>query len=206
MSLDVVASEASAPDATLVPEWASDRLRVFPAAVAKDACERIVERCDALKLEPGPLHNNTTGGRFYDPSFRLTSVGWLAERDWIYDLMYGYAEQVNRDWGFILGDADHLQYAVYQKNDFFEHHKDMLRVRTGTIRKVSVVLQLDPPEAYRGGRLDFLDDDYGPFRLDAFAAQGSVAVFASLLKHRVTPIKEGKRRSLTAWFKGPPFR
>jgi PKHD-type hydroxylase len=198
--------ERSAAEGALVPEWAADRLQVIPAAVAAATCARIIARGDTLELKPGSLYSNATGGRFYNPSFRLTSVGWLAERDWIYDLMYGYAEQVNRDWGFVLGDADHLQYAVYQKSDFFEHHKDMLRVRTGTIRKVSVVLQLDPPEAYRGGRLEFLDDDFGLFRVDAFAAQGSVAVFASLLKHRVTPIKEGKRRSLTAWFKGPPFR
>lgn len=189
-----------------VPEWAVDRLRIFPGAVATTTCERIVERCNALELRQGSLHNNATGARFQDPSFRMTSVGWLAERDWIYELMHGYADEVNRDWDFVLSDADHLQYAVYQKNDFFEHHKDMLRVRTGTIRKVSVVLQLDPPEAYRGGRLEFLDDDFGPFRVEAFAAQGSIAVFNSLLKHRVTPIKDGKRRSLTGWFKGPPFR
>lgn len=189
-----------------VPAFADDRLRLFPAAVAGETCKRIIERCDGLELKPGSLHDNGTGGRFYDPHFRMTSVGWLAERDWIYDLMNGFAEAANKDWGYVLGEADQLQYAVYRRNDFFEHHKDMLRVRTGTIRKLSVVLQLDPPEAYRGGRLDFLDDDFGPFRLDAFAPQGSVAVFASLLKHRVTPVKEGKRRSLTAWFKGPPFR
>ena len=59
---------------------------------------------------------------------------------------------------------------------------------------------------YRGGRLEFLDGDFGVFTAEAFAAQGSVAVFASLLKHRVTPVKDGERRSLTAWFKGPAFR
>ena len=104
----------------------------------------------------------------------------------------------------ICGDK-HV-YAIYRRNDFFEWHKDMLRIRKSVIRKISVVLQLVSPENYRGGRLEFLDNDFGVFVPESFAAQGSVAVFASLLKHRVTPLKEGERRSLTAWFKGPPFR
>lgn len=189
-----------------VPEWLYDRLQLFPAAVSAGDCERIAARGDGLSLETGPLHNNTTGERFYDPAFRLTSIGWLKERDWIYDLVHAFAAQANGAWGFEIDDADQLQYALYRRNDFFECHTDMLRVRSGPIRKVSVVVQLSPPESYRGGRLEFLDDDFGVFKADGFVPQGSVAVFASLLKHRVTPVKEGERRSLTAWFKGPAFR
>lgn len=189
-----------------LPIWLHDRLRIYPNAVSRDECVAIVAKCGELKLGDGPLHNNLTGERFHDSNFRMTSVGWYGARDWIFELVCRYADLANNDWGFELTEADELQYAVYRKNDFFECHKDMLRVRNGAIRKVSVVLQLDPPAAYRGGRLEFLDEDFGLFRPDAFAAQGSVAVFSSLLKHRVTPIKEGERRSLTAWFKGPPFR
>lgn len=189
-----------------VPEWALDRLRLFPAAIAAAECDKIAACGDALALEQGSLHNNKTGERFYDPDFRLTTVGWLKEHDWIYDLARSFATQVNAEWGYDLNDADHLQYALYRKNDFFEWHKDMLRVRNATIRKVSVVVQLSDPAAYRGGRLEFRDDDFGVFKADGFVPQGSVAVFSSLLKHRVTPVKEGERRSLTAWFKGPAFR
>jgi PKHD-type hydroxylase len=204
--LEPAAATAYAAEEPPVPDWALDRLRLFPAVVSAEACEQIIARCKALEMDRGPLHNNTTGDRFYDAHFRMTSVGWIKDRDWIHDLMHGYAREANEDWGFVLDDADQLQFAVYRKNDFFEFHKDLLRVRRGTIRKVSAVLQLDPPQNYRGGALEFLDEDFGPFRLDAFAAQGSVAVFSSLLKHRVTPIKGGERRSLTVWFKGPPFR
>jgi PKHD-type hydroxylase len=183
-----------------------DLLRVFPAAVPSDVCARIVERCDGLQLEPGPLHNNATGERFYDTKVRLTSVGWLRERDWVFDLVQSYATRVNAAWGFDLTACDALQYAVYRKFDFFDWHKDMLRVREGAIRKLSVVVQLSPPEAYGGGRLEFVDGDLGRIEATGFHAQGSVAVFNSRLRHRVTPVKDGERRSLTAWFKGPPFR
>jgi PKHD-type hydroxylase len=196
---------ANAPQ-SLLPDWAVDRLRLLPQAVSRDTCEQIVSVGLSLDLTQGPLHNNTTGERFFDPFHRMTSVGWIKEHAWIGKLMHDFAEEANRDWGYVLDDADQPQFALYRKNDFFEFHRDLLRVRQGTIRKVSVVLQLDPPESYRGGQLEFLDDDVGILVPPAFAAQGSVAVFSSLLKHRVTPVKEGERRSLTVWFKGPPFR
>jgi PKHD-type hydroxylase len=201
-----MAGVAPAGDEPCVPARVADRLQIFPAAVPVEACERIVASGDASALEPGSLHNNLTNERFYDEHVRMTSVGWLRERDWIFEIAKGFADRANEAWGFELNDVDPMQYAVYRRNDFFEWHKDMLRVRSGPIRKVSVVLQLSAPEQYRGGRLQFLDSDFAPFTPEAFVPQGSVAVFASLLKHRVTPIKDGERRSLTVWFKGPAFR
>src|SRR6185436_8572463 len=129
-----------------VPELALDRLRVFSAAVADDVCDRILGRCDELELGPGGLHNNETGARFYDEGIRITSVGWLKERDWIHDLLSSFADQVNADWAFDLTSTDPLQFALYRRFDFFEWHKDMLRERRGPIRKVSVVLQLSSPD------------------------------------------------------------
>lgn len=189
-----------------VPDWLDDRLAVFPSAVAGDVCEQIVTLGKTLPEHPGPLYNEKTEERYFDPEVRLTNVAWFQPRDWVFELMRGFAMQANSRWGYDIDDADPMQYAIYRRNDFFEWHRDMLRIRKGAIRKLSVVLQLAPPQAYRGGRLEFLDNEFGVFVPDSFVAQGSVAVFASLLKHRVTPIKEGERRSLTAWFKGPPFR
>jgi PKHD-type hydroxylase len=196
---------SSGGDTVCVPAWAADRLEVFSAAVPAEVCEKITATGDTCTLESGPLHDNATNERFYDERIRMTSVGWLQE-PWILELAQGFADRANGAWGFELNDTDRMQYAVYRRHDFFEWHQDMLRVRHGPIRKVSVVLQLSAPEHYRGGRLQFLDSEFGPFTPEAFVPQGSVAVFSSLLKHRVTPIKDGERRSLTVWFKGPPFR
>lgn len=201
-----MANDIQGADASDVPAWAQDRLAVFPGAVARETCAKIVAAGAALALNPGPVYNENTDERVFDSSVRMTSVGWFKERDWIFELMREFALRVNAAWGFDIDDADPMQFAVYRANDFFEWHKDMLRLRRTVIRKLSVVLQLDAPAAYRGGMLEFLDNDYGVFVPNAFAGQGSVAVFSTLLKHRVTPIKQGERRSLTAWFKGPSFR
>lgn len=189
-----------------VPEWARDRLVVFPAAVARATCETIIALGCARPLAQGPLYDEVKGERVFDPTVRLTSVGWFTEKDWVFDLMLDFAMRVNATWGFDITENDPMQFAVYRRGDFFEWHKDMLRVRQTIIRKLSVVLQLDAAEDYQGGKLEFLDNDHGVFVPQSFARQGSVAVFSTLLKHRVTPLKAGERRSLTAWFKGPPFR
>ncbi len=189
-----------------VPEWARDRLAVYPAAASADICDRILAAGAALPLAQGPLFSERSGERFFDPEIRLTNVGWFTARDWLFELMEGFAGRANAGWQYAIDDADPMQFAVYRRNDFFEWHKDMLRLRQSAIRKISVVLQLTAPDQYSGGRLEFLDNDHGIFASDAFVARGSVAVFSTLLKHRVTPIKRGERCSLTAWFKGPPFR
>ncbi len=192
--------------ATEAPAWMEDRLRIFPAAVPAATCDAIIAQGDAIAHEPGHLYDNRTGERFLNPHIRLSSVAWLTAHDATFELMQRFANDVNAAWNFDITCADRLQYALYRRNDFFECHKDMLRVRTGPIRKISVVLQLSHPRQYTGGKLQFLDDDAGIIAPESFTPQGSVAVFASLLKHRVTPVKHGERRSLTAWFKGPPFR
>lgn len=189
-----------------VPEWARDRLVMFPAAVARTTCETITALGCERPLAPGPLYDEVKAERVFDPTVRQTSVGWFTEKDWVFDLMREFAMRVNATWGFDITENDPMQFAVYRRGDFFEWHKDMLRVRQTMIRKISVVLQLDAPGAYVGGKLEFLDNDHGVFVPQSFAQQGSVAVFSPLLKHRVTPLKSGERRSLTAWFKGPPFR
>jgi PKHD-type hydroxylase len=189
-----------------VPEWARDRLVLFPAAVSRERCEAILALGVERPLTPGPLYSELKRERIFDPTVRLTSVGWFVEKDWVHDLMFDFAMRVNAVWQFDVTTSDPIQFAVYRRGDFFEWHKDMLRVRQTTIRKISVVLQLDAPDAYHGGKLEFLDNDHGVFVPPSFERQGSVAVFSSLLKHRVTPVKQGQRRSLTAWFKGPPFR
>ncbi len=186
------------------PEWAEDIVAIFPGAVPADLCSRIVSEGLARPFGPGPLHNTKTGARYFDPTVRAVQVSWF-EGGWIADFMRGLLARANDEWGYVVTGMDPVQFARYGKHDFFEWHSDFRFVRRGPIRKLSVVVQLDPPGAYRGGELAFSRDG-STWAPETFRPQGSVAVFASLINHRVTPVKEGERRSLTAWFTGPPFR
>ena len=36
--------------------------------------------------------------------------------------------------------------------------------------------------------------------------RGHAIFFASFIRHRVTPVTKGNRKSLVMWFGGPPFK
>ena len=59
------------------------------------------------------------------------------------------------------------------------------------------------PDAYRGGALELQPDSQVTA---APRAQGTAVLFPSFVLHRVTPITEGTRWSLTLWAHGPAFR
>tara|TARA_B100000925_G_scaffold226625_1_gene175101 strand:- start:6523 stop:7278 length:756 start_codon:yes stop_codon:yes gene_type:complete len=80
----------------------------------------------------------------------------------------------------------------------------------GTIRKLSVTVNLTDTNDYKGGDLKFdlgkhHSDDQFHDVLEA-RQQGTVIVFPSFMQHCVTPVTEGTRYSLVLWCSGRPFR
>ena len=80
----------------------------------------------------------------------------------------------------------------------------------GKVRKISVTINLSPPDSYEGGNLKF---DFGPHtdgnryqEVSEARDQGSIVVFPSFLDHTITPITKGKRYSLVLWNLGDPFK
>ena len=60
---------------------------------------------------------------------------------------------------------------------------------------------LSPESAFEGGDLEMMEEGK-IIKLK----QGQIVFFSSFLKHRVTPVKRGNRKSLVMWFGGPPLR
>jgi len=82
----------------------------------------------------------------------------------------------------------------------------------GLVRKLSIIVQLSDPEDYEGGDIYFSRPPKDG-RLDAegetipqFREKGSVIVFPSYVRHKVSPVTKGIRKSATAWICGPPFK
>lgn len=80
----------------------------------------------------------------------------------------------------------------------------------GKVRKLSLTINLNKPEDYEGGELQF---DFGPhaenerFQVcDEIKPQGSMIVFPSFVPHQVTPVTRGTRFSLVLWQLGNPFK
>ena len=75
------------------------------------------------------------------------------------------------------------------------------------IRKISMSLFYSDLSEYGGGELDLeiykpgTEPRYESFRLE----KGSAIFFQSDQWHRVRPVTSGVRKSIVAWFVGPPY-
>lgn len=186
------------------PGWVDDCVVAFPG-MSSCICDRVVEEGSLLEKGPGKLFDNATSTLYVNPSVRCVDVGWFTG-GWVRDMMWYLMERANAGWRYAIESMDDVQYATYRQHDFFEWHSDFRLVRAPEqIRKMTVTVQLSDPGDYVGGDLEFMmnGESYRPLE---FRERGTVVAFASMLTHRVTPIKSGTRRSCTTWFKGPPFR
>ena len=82
----------------------------------------------------------------------------------------------------------------------------------GLLRKLTVVVSLADADSYEGGdfMLEVLESppDAPERRLKTLTEvrqMGAALIFPAHLYHQVTPVTAGRRRSLVAWFLGPPF-
>ena len=96
---------------------------------------------------------------------------------------------------YIIEEAEDLQFAVYEKGDFYGLHKDSDEKNK---RVISVSVQLSKPSEYEGGELVFEDGR----KHESFKQRGAVIIFPSNLYHLVLPVTKGTRYSLVQWFKG----
>ena len=119
-------------------------------------------------------------------------------RDYFYKLN-------NEFWKYDLGDVFEFQLIKYNIGGNYDWHSDYgISERPGLIRKLSMSIQLTPPEEYHGGELSVVD--YGNLTHNIPTDLGTVIVFDSKLPHKVWPVVWGQRISLVGWANGPRFR
>ena len=90
-----------------------------------------------------------------------------------------------------------------EREGHFDWHSDIGEGALASKRKLTMVVQLSAPGAYEGGALEVMPSHHV---IQACREQGSATLFPSVLLHRVTPVTEGERHSLTIWAHGPAFR
>jgi PKHD-type hydroxylase len=169
------------------------RRKVFSAA----ECERIVALGESLAAVDAGIEKG-------ENRYRVGRISWIEPGEpasWIFHRLGLAFLEANRDYGFeLIGFADALQYTVYGPGERFDWHMDLGPGRTSA-RKLSMTVQLSPPEDYAGGDLEFVGNTHAAER-----ERGSATIFPAYVGHRVSPIERGTRRSLVAWAYGPSFR
>lgn len=162
-----------------------------------------------LAAESRSLQEAVVGGGDVKDDIRISKVTWLnndQDTDWLYDKLSYIASQLNGQfYRFdLFGFQEDMQYTVYdgEREGHYTWHTDS-GVKTGSVRKLTLVIQLSDPSEYEGGDLELLTG-VEPMKVDK--KKGLVVAFPSYVMHRVTPVTSGVRKTLVVWITGPSFR
>ena len=159
-------------------------IKVFKSLVPPMACEKIIE--DGLTRPQLDAGIGKTNKKSKGRSTKIAFIDNAFLRSYIYNLVEeNYSE-------YTIEEAEHIQFAVYNKGDFYGWHRDSNDTNE---RILSVTVQLSDPEEYEGGNLVFEVDPVE-------RAQGTIVIFPSNVRHQVTRVTKGVRYSLVQWFKG----
>lgn len=170
----------------------------------KEECDRIINSFSDVMLKKSDVEakNITTIPR-------KNKTAWVemnVDNDWIYQRLQGVASHFNKEnYKFNLEWAriELIQFTKYEKGDYYTWHMDLGNNPNTIGRKISLVVQLSDAGKYDGGELQIglVDEE----AYTAYKDKGSVAIFPSTMRHRVSPVTRGVRYSLVAWVCGVPF-
>lgn len=177
----------------------------LPEALTIEECLRLRDLASRASPRPAGL----VGGQQV-AAIRRAELVWLDDlpgADWAMDRMTGLVARANREgFGFDLtefGESAQIAHYGAEREGHFDWHSDIGAGVWAARRKLTVVVQLSDPVEYAGGVLEIRPDS----NVQAMPqAQGTAVVFPSFVLHRVTPVTEGRRWSLTLWAHGPAFR
>ena len=169
-----------------------------------EECARIIEIGKSSEMMQGRIGNNEV-----ELSARDSRVRWILPddtTDWIYERMEDTVLCVNRTLFHydLTGFAEGFQFTEYtEPGGHYTTHIDRLNIG-GTVRKLSMTIQLSDPADYDGGDLEILTSLEHPEI--APKEQGTAFFFNSHLLHRVKPVTRGTRYALVVWITGPRFK
>ena len=138
------------------------------------------------------------GNALSDRAFRKSKVRWLRDNEYWHDLTMFIQIAGStiglQYWNYEDLVLEPLQLATYEEGDFYDWHLDSPPEGP---RILSLTLQLSHKSEYEGGDLEFKE-----YTLNAEAYEkGSITMFDSSHKHRISPIVRGVRHSLVGWFR-----
>lgn len=158
-------------------------------------------------------------------NIRKSETSWIPSTSWIGGFIYSYVLKANRDnfkYDIEGVEYDAIQYTHYgldghyrwhtdtaletwSKGNTGNHGEDYVLSKAEKVRKLSFSLQLSDPYDYEGGNFEIQSDDTYR-KIVAPRTKGTLFIFDSRYKHRVTKITKGQREALVGWVSGPRWR
>ena len=178
---------------------------MWKSELSDEVVDGIIERCEKYPIKDAVIGS----GNIHNKDIRRSVVRWPNDDSELKDIIWNYGLNANDNaFGFDIINKFDIQFTTYHSTDkgCYNWHKDNNFIAESYYdRKLSVVIQLNDPSDYEGGNFEF-DVDGGKFSPEGFEKKGSIIVFPSFLKHRVTEVTKGTRNSLVSWIEGPHFR
>jgi len=181
------------------PEYCNHVLRVsteyreakINGYFGKDGVDDGVKNEKARRSKVAWIDNNIDSCDIFQPIYKLTK------------------EVNNKFFQFNIKKVEDIQVSKYDSENqgFYTPHIDGVYDNPDMhmVRKLSLSIQLTPPEYYEGGRLHFPDDEE-KFIVEDSLSQGTAVFFPSYMCHGVKPVTKGIRHSVVCWFLGEQFR
>lgn len=175
--------------------------QIIPSAFSDDQIKKIIETANNNFL----LNASTLYSQKPSDKIRRSKICWLSD-EWIKSLLWDYILKANKKTFEInVQNKSEVQFTEYrfEENGHYDWHHDVnWNGQEGVDRKLSITVQLSDENEYNGGNFQFDELKTNT----NFKSKGTIIIFPSYLRHRVTPVTSGVRKSLVAWFSGPQWR
>ena len=190
------------------PRWKSYIVETTRPLFTPEQCQMII---NAGRSEP--KINASVGsdkgikGGVIDTKTRTSHISWIPFKKMTE--MYKDIEKImkatnSNHFGFDgMQITEMAQYTEYPEGGFYEWHvdNDVNFQHEPPVRKISMTCLLSPENEFEGGDLELVKEGQR-----ASLKQGHAIFFASFIRHRVSPVIRGNRKSLVMWFGGTPFK
>ena len=190
------------------PRWKSFIVETTTPIFTPEQCQMIIEagRSEPKQDAQVGIDKGIKEG-VIDTKTRTSHISWIPfskMTDMYKDIERIMKTTNGNHFGFDGMEINELaQYTEYPEGGFYDWHvdNDVNMQHEPPVRKISMTLLLSPESEFEGGDLELISE--GKI---AKLKQGHAVFFASFIRHRVTPVIKGNRKSLVMWFGGTPFK
>ena len=177
------------------------QFHIWQSALSKEQINEILNLVDNNFLLNAPVFSSSK----LIQKKRSSKIYWINE-SWVQELLWEYILEANKKtFHFDVINKSEIQFTEYRSDEggkYDWHHDVNWNGQEGLDRKLSISIQLSDKLDYEGGNFEFEEITSS---MD-FKEIGTIIIFPSYLRHRVTKVTLGTRRSLVAWFYGPNWK
>ena len=177
------------------------QFHIWQSALSKEQINEILNLVDNNSLFNAPVFSSSKSIQ----KKRSSKIYWINE-SWVQKLLWEYILEANKKTFHVdVINKSEIQFTEYRSHEggkYDWHHDVNWNAQEGLDRKLSISIQLSDKTDYLGGDFEFEEINSS---MD-FKGIGTIIIFPSYLRHRVTKVTSGTRRSLVAWFYGPNWK